>query len=122
MQNCTGGCHCGQVKFEVEVPVNPVVHRCNCSICLKSGYLHVIVPADRFNLLCGDDSLHEYRFHTGVARHLFCRNCGVKSFYIPRSHPDGISVNLNCLELSGDIDVTIESFDGSNWSRNRERL
>lgn len=122
MQTCKGSCHCGQVKFEVEVPDTVNVSRCNCSICKKSGYLHLIVPADRFHLLSGEDSLTDYRFHTGVARHLFCKNCGIKSFYVPRSHPEGFSVNLNCLDLPGGIDVSIKEFDGQNWLKNRASL
>ncbi len=120
MQTCTGGCHCGRVKFKIDIPDSVVVHRCNCSICRQSGYLHLIVTADRFNLICGDDSLTDYRFHTGVARHLFCRYCGIKSFYIPRSHPDSFSVNLNCVDLSTQTDVIIEDFDGRHWSQNRQ--
>lgn len=118
MHRCIGSCHCGQVKFEVDLPGSVVVKRCNCSICRKSGYLHLIVPADKFKLLSGEESLSEYRFHTGVARHLFCAKCGIKSFYVPRSHPESFSVNLNCLDLSDDIQVNIQSFDGRNWTRN----
>ena len=122
MHQCSGGCHCGNVRFAIEIPDKIAVHRCNCSICRKSGYLHLIVAANRFKLLKGEDSLVDYRFHTGVARHLFCRVCGIKSFYVPRSHPDSYSVNLNCLDLPDGIDVTIEDFDGRNWSKNREKL
>jgi len=118
MQTCTGGCHCGRVSYECQIPDKVIVHRCSCSICQKSGYLHLTVPAHRFTLLCGEEDLQEYRFHTGVARHLFCRNCGIKSFYVPRSHPDAFSVNLNCLDLPAEIEVTIEDFDGRNWSKN----
>ena len=119
---CSGGCHCGQVKFDIDIPEKIVVHRCSCSICEKSGYLHLVVEKDHFRLLNGEDRLTDYRFHTGVARHLFCSRCGIKSFYIPRSHPDAYSVNLNCVELPGEIDVTIESFDGRSWSKNRAHL
>ena len=122
MLSCSGGCHCGRVKFEIGIPEKIVVHRCNCSICQKSGYLHLIVTADRFKLLRGKENLTDYRFHTGVARHLFCRTCGIKSYYVPRSHPESFSVNLNCIELPDGVDVTIEDFDGRNWSRNREKL
>ena len=122
MQKCSGGCHCGRVKFEIEIPAKITVSQCNCSICQKSGYLHLIVAATRFHLLCGEESLTQYRFHTGVASHVFCSYCGIKSFYVPRSHPESFSVNLNCLELTEDIDVTIEAFNGRNWSRSREQL
>ena len=122
MQTCSGGCHCGRVRFEIDIPAKIIVNRCNCSICQKSGYLHLIVAASRFNLLRGEESLVDYRFHTGVARHLFCSHCGIKSFYVPRSHPESFSVNLNCVELPDGIDVTIQPFDGRNWSESRENL
>ena len=122
MHSSSGGCHCGRVKFEISIPDELIVHRCSCSICKKSGYLHLIVPANRFNLRCGEKSLTDYRFHTGVARHLFCKVCGIKSFYVPRSHPESFSVNLNCIELPAGVDVTIEDFDGRNWSKNRAGL
>ena len=122
MHGCSGGCHCGLVKFEVEVPDSINIHQCNCSICKKSGYLHLIVPADKFQLLGGEEHLTEYTFHTGEARHLFCKHCGIKSFYVPRSHPDGYSVNLNCLAVPGDVEVSIEAFDGQNWLASRNDL
>ena len=122
MFTCSGGCHCGRVKFEIEIPGKITVNRCSCSICQKSGYRHLIVPANRFNLLCGEKDLLEYRFHTGVARHLFCGVCGIKSYYVPRSHPESFSVNLNCIDLPDDVAVTIEEFDGRNWSKNRDQL
>ena len=122
MHTCSGGCHCGRVKFEIRIPDKLIVHRCSCSICQKSGYLHLIVAANRFKLLCGEKKLTDYRFHTGVARHLFCRVCGIKSFYVPRSHPESFSINLNCVDLPSGVDVTVEDFDGRNWSKNRESL
>jgi hypothetical protein len=122
MHLCNGGCHCGRVKFEIEIPDAIEVHRCNCSICQKSGYLHLIVQADNFRLLSGKEQLSEYTFHTGQARHLFCKHCGIKSFYVPRSHPDGFSVNLNCLVVPDDVEVTIEAFDGQNWLASRAGL
>ena len=99
-----GGCHCGRVRFEVEAPAKIEVADCNCSMCNKLGYLHLIVPAERFKLISGHDSLTTYTFNTGVAKHHFCSVCGVKSFYVPRSHPDGISVNARCID-----EGTIES-------------
>jgi len=122
MQTCSGGCHCGRVRYEIDIPNKITVHRCSCSICRKSGYLHLIVTADRFRLQRGKDNLVDYRFHTGVARHMFCSYCGIKSFYVPRSHPEALSVNLSCLELPDGINVTTEEFDGRNWSKNREQL
>ena len=110
-----GGCHCGAVRFEVDAPARLLVHDCNCSICAMSGFQHLIVPGSRFRLLAGADALTEYTFNTGVARHLFCRRCGVKSFYVPRSNPDGFSVNARCLDTDTITTLTVEPFDGRNW-------
>jgi hypothetical protein len=93
-----GGCHCGRVRFEVLAPAEIEITECNCSMCSRSGYLHLIVPADRFMLLSGDDVLTTYEFNTRTAKHRFCSVCGIKSFYVPRSHPDGFSVNARCLD------------------------
>lgn len=122
----TGGCHCGRVRFEVLAPAAVHVDECNCSICGKSGYLHLIVPADRFRLLSGREALTTYTFNTGTARHLFCSVCGVKSFYVPRSHPDGFSVNARCLDEGTVEHMTVVPGDGKNWEqtyleRTRER-
>jgi len=117
-----GGCHCGAVRFEVEAPEDLEVTECNCSICSKSGYLHLIVPKSKFRLLSGEDKLETYTFDTHEARHLFCRVCGIKSFYIPRSHPDGYSVNVRCLDGSTIRSVTTEQFDGRNWEANIGKL
>jgi hypothetical protein len=117
-----GGCHCGDVAFEVEAPARLTVQDCNCSMCSMTGYLHLIVPANRFRLLRGDDRLTAYTFNTGVARHLFCRRCGIKSFYVPRSNPDGYSVNARCLDRSTIGHLEIEPFDGQNWERSAAAL
>ena len=117
-----GACHCGSVRLEVRAPADLELHECNCSMCARSGYLHLIVPAGDFRLLAGGDQLVEYRFGTGVARHLFCRHCGVKSFYVPRSHPDGYSVNFNCLDRSTVNSFTVLPFDGRNWEAARSAL
>ena len=106
-----GGCHCRRVRFEVDASAQPEVLECNCSICTMTGYLHLIVPAARFRLLQGADDLAEYRFNTGAARHLFCRHCGIKSFYVPRSHPDGISVNARCFDGIDLAAVRVIPFD-----------
>ena len=121
-----GGCHCGRVRFEVEAPAEPIISECNCSICRMTGYLHLHVPRSAFHLLAGEDDLETYQFNTGVARHTFCRHCGIKSFYVPRSHPEGISVNARCL-VPGTISLDkIVPFDGTNWESNvaslRERV
>jgi hypothetical protein len=110
-----GGCHCGHVRFEVDAPRDVEVLDCNCSMCSKLAYLHLIVPASRFRLLTAWDALALYTFNTGVARHYFCRTCGIKSFYVPRSNPDGYSVNLRCVEPAMLGDVRVIPFDGDNW-------
>ena len=117
-----GGCHCGAVAFEVDAPTRVIVSECNCSICRMSGYLHLIVPRARLRLLRGADSLTEYRFNTGTARHLFCRRCGVKSFYVPRSNPDGYSVNVRCLDQSTLEHIEIEPFDDRGREAAEARL
>ena len=112
-----GGCHCGKVRFEFEAEPDLVVTECNCSVCNQSGHLGVIVPKERFRLQSGEAHLSEYTFNTGIARHRFCRHCGVKSFYHPRSHPDGISVNFRCINAGTVREVTHQTFDGQNWER-----
>lgn len=116
-----GGCHCGAVRFEVDVPEPPEVEDCNCSICRMTGFQHLIVPAAKFRLLQGEGALTSYRFNTGVAEHLFCRVCGIKPFYVPRSNPDGMDVNLRCLDHCPD-GVRIVPFDGQNWEANAAAL
>lgn len=114
-----GGCHCGAVRFQVAVQQDEhVVSDCNCSICRKKGFLHLIVPLDRFTLLQGENSLTTYTFNTGVAKHTFCKACGIHAFYRPRSHPEAIDVNIRCLD--GDVlkQFRVEPFDGVNWEQN----
>ena len=117
-----GGCHCGAVAFEVDAPARLEVVDCNCSICSMSGFLHLVVPRSRFRLLRGEDVLTEYNFGTGVARHLFCSRCGIKSFYVPRSNPDGYSVHARCLDPATVESMTVVPFDGRNWEAHGESL
>lgn len=109
-----GGCHCGTVIFEVDAPAVIDALDCNCSICSKSGFLHLIVPQARFRLLRGEDALTDYRFGTGIAVHRFCRHCGIKSFYIPRSNPDGVDINVRCLDQSTIAELRVSLFDDRN--------
>ena len=113
----SGGCHCGAIRFEADAASEPEVLDCNCSICSKSGYLHLIVPASRFKLLSGEDALSRYTFNTGTAQHLFCSHCGVKSFYVPRSHPDGYSVNARCIDEGTVESMHIEQLNGRDWEK-----
>jgi hypothetical protein len=106
-----GGCHCGAVRFEVDAPAVLEVVDCNCSICALTAYLHLVVPKSRFRLLAGAGDLATYTFNTGVARHLFCRRCGIKSFYVPRSNPDGYSVNARCLDRATVAGLRVGHFD-----------
>ncbi len=112
-----GGCHCGRVRFEVLAPARSRALECNCSICSKGGLLHLIVRAEHFKLLSGREALTTYTFNTGAAKHLFCSVCGVKSFYVPRSHPDGYSVNVRCLDPGTIEAVTVTPFNGLEWEK-----
>ncbi len=116
-----GSCHCQAVTFSVDAPDVIDAVQCNCSICQKSGFLHLIVPLSRFTLLTGADAITTYTFNTGVAKHTFCRHCGVKPFYTPRSNPDGIDVNVHCLDTLPK-QVNVESFDGQHWEDNAGSL
>ena len=116
-----GSCHCGAIQFEVEAPETIEADRCNCSICTKSGNLHLIVPNSKFNLLSGQEQLTTYTFNSHVAQHYFCARCGVKPFYVPRSNPDGMDVNVNCIDTPiPSLNVT--EFDGKNWESNAYKL
>ena len=116
-----GGCHCGRVRFEVVAPARFSVTDCNCSICAKTGYLHLIVPKSQFRLVSGSEVLTEYTFNTATARHLFCSVCGIKSFYVPRSHPDGFSVNARCLDAGTVQGMTVRKMDGVNWEQSHPK-
>ncbi|HEX4506243.1 MAG TPA: GFA family protein [Alphaproteobacteria bacterium] len=120
MQAHEGGCHCGRVRFRVTAELTGIAD-CNCSVCTKKGFLHLIVAPEQFELLSGADDLTTYQFNTGTAKHTFCRHCGIHPFYVPRSDPDKIDVNVRCLD---DIDLTtvkITPFDGRNWEDAIER-
>jgi hypothetical protein len=117
-----GGCHCGAVRFEVLAPDEIEARECNCSICRMTGFLHLIVAKERFRLLKGADKLTTYEFNTRTAKHRFCSVCGIKSFYVPRSKPDGFSVNVRCLD-DGVVRVTrIGLFDGQHWEEQMAAL
>jgi hypothetical protein len=118
----SGSCHCGAVTFEVLTPDVVEVEACNCSICRRTGFVHLIVPKDHFKLKTGADHLTSYRFNTGVAEHTFCNVCGVKAFYTPRSNPDGVSVNVNCFDEGQSPQLNVSVFDGQNWEANASSL
>jgi len=100
-----GGCHCGAIEFIATVPKQVKSINCNCSICTMTGYKHLNVSHSDFMLRNGDSDLSEYNFGTGKARHLFCKNCGIKSY----------SVNLNCCENTNELEIETIDFDGQNW-------
>jgi len=117
-----GGCHCGAVRFEAQLAPVVEAQSCNCSMCEKLGYIHVIVPESRFRLIQGAEAITTYTFNTGVAQHTFCRVCGVKAFYRPRSNPDGWSVNARCLDDPEALDIRLGAFDGRNWEAHAASL
>jgi hypothetical protein len=116
MRTYEGGCHCGRVRFRVTAELSGVTE-CNCSICAKKGFLHLIVPLEQFELFSGEDALTTYRFNTGTARHTFCATCGIHPFYVPRSDPDKIDVNVRCLDGVELASLKVERFDGRNWEQ-----
>jgi len=116
-----GSCHCGQITFEVETEDHLQAVDCDCSICAKSGYLHLIVPKSKFKLLSGQDQLTTYTFNTGIAKHTFCKICGIKPFYTPRSNPDGLDVNVHCLDPQPS-EITVTRFDGRHWEQHAHTL
>jgi hypothetical protein len=118
----SGGCHCGAVRFSAEISEPVELIDCNCSICAKTGYLHLIVSGEDFILERGGEAQSRYAFNTGTAEHLFCKTCGIKSFYRPRSHPDGWSVNWRCIDPGHGIEPAIRPFDGLNWEAARPAL
>ena len=121
MSTFTGRCHCGAVRFEVDTELARV-SACNCSICTRKGYLHAIVPREQFRLVAGADALATYRFGTMTAQHRFCRHCGVAGFYVPRSHPDRIDVNVRCLDAVDVTALAVAAFDGRDWEASIAKL
>lgn len=117
-----GSCHCGGVRFEVQAPAVLNAVRCNCSICDKSGFLHLLVPNEHFRLISGENLLTVYQYNLRIAKHLFCRVCGIKSFYRPRSNPTGFSVNVHCLDRATVADIEIQDFDGEHWEQGIQDL
>ena len=117
-----GGCHCKRVRYELIGAQNINVLECSCSICLPILYLHYIVPKDKFKLIKGKKYLTTYQFNKNIAKHYFCNVCGIKSFYIPRSHPNSISVNARCIDEGTIKKIKTSKFDGKNWEKNIDAL
>jgi hypothetical protein len=111
-----GGCHCGRVRFRVTANLSRVTY-CNCSMCAKKGFLHLIVLPEYFDLISGKQALTTYCFNTGTAQHTFCATCGIHPFYVPRSDPDKIDVNVRCLDGVDIGALDIKVFDGQHWEQ-----
>lgn len=111
-----GGCHCGKVRMVVHGDLDKATI-CNCSICTKKGFIHLIVPPEDFELVAGKDDITTYQFNTKTAKHTFCSTCGVHSFYTPRSDPDKVDVNVRCLDGIDLASLRLSTFDGRNWER-----
>mmetsp|Transcript_31383 Transcript_31383/g.29924 ORF Transcript_31383/g.29924 Transcript_31383/m.29924 type:complete len:127 (-) Transcript_31383:310-690(-) len=120
MEKYSGGCHCGSIRFIVKADLEDITY-CNCSICAMKGLLHLIISPDKFQLIQGEGNLSTYEFNTKVAKHKFCKICGIQSFYIPRSDPDKIDVNARCLDIFPTLDITPKQFDGQNWEKSMEK-
>ena len=118
----SGSCHCGAIQIEVDAPEDIEAYECNCSMCQRTGFLHLIVAKEAFKLVKGQESLATYIFNTGVARHYFCKVCGCRPYYVPRSNPDGFSINVRCLANATIRSVTTLPFDGQDWESNGASL
>jgi hypothetical protein len=97
MQTYRGSCHCGKVRFEIQSTLDPAV-RCNCSLCSRKGTVMTRVPVERFALLAGEEYLTLYQFNTKIAKHYFCKVCGIYTFHRPRTAPDLYGINIGCLD------------------------
>ncbi len=120
-----GGCHCGAIRYKItltESLEDADILLCNCSMCEKFAFLHLIVPQSQFALLTDQKNLHNYQFNQKIAKHYFCKNCGVKSFYRPRSHPDAWSINVRCIDNFSHHQLKIRNFDGKNWEQNIDNI
>ena len=113
-----GGCHCGAVRYEVDLDLSQPLNECNCSICGKTGTRLAFVPGSQFTLRSGEDNLTDYTFHKKHIHHTFCRTCGVRSF-AHGATPDGgtmYAVNVRCLD-DVDLEATarvVKMFDGKS--------
>ena len=112
-----GGCHCKKVLFHFISPTIVKIIECNCSICKPNRYLHLIIPHDDFKLISDKKNIYNYQFGTKKAKHFFCKFCGIKSFYQPRSHKKAYSINYNAIVNPPRISQIIK-FDGNNFEKN----
>lgn len=95
-KNYEGSCHCGSIQFETSLDLDEAI-QCDCSICIRKGSIVVRVKPSDFSLLSPLEELSLYSFNKHVAKHYFCRTCGIHPFHRPRSYPDLWAVNIRCL-------------------------
>ena len=93
-------CHCEKVELEVNIPDESFkkLMRCNCSLCKKKGAIMTPIPKETLKVVKGDDVLKLYQYHTKVAKHYFCSNCGIYTHHVMRSNPNMYGINVACLE------------------------
>ncbi len=96
----SASCHCGNVKLTLETDLK-IVKQCNCSICKRKNAKMNILPKDAIISISGEENLSTYQFGTNVAKHYFCKNCGIYTHHQRKSDPNGIGVNIGCID---DID------------------
>ncbi len=110
-----GGCHCGTVRFRVDLPDNPTIRRCNCTICAMKGVVMLDVPLAALEVTQGEDALTLYTFGSGEAKHRFCSKCGIHPFHQTRSDPDKYGINIACIDAMTIYDFPeVPVFDGQN--------
>ena len=116
-----GECHCKSIRFEFYCRKDVSIVKCNCSICSITNFLHLIIPHKDFILLRGKEHLHTYQFNKNIAKHFFCKICGIKSFYQPRSHKNCFSINYNSVINPPKI-KSVNSFNGRDFENNIKAL
>ena len=121
MKEYIGGCHCGEIKFSFHSEESVQIWKCNCSICEMLDYDHLFIKHDLLKIISGRELIQEYVFKTETAKHLFCKLCGIKSFYQPRSHPDVFSVNLKCVDNPPKVREVVQ-FDGLNFEESIKKI
>jgi len=121
MKDYFGSCHCGAIKFKFKSEDSVEVWNCNCSICDMISYQHLFVKHELFEIISGRELISEYNFETGTAKHYFCKKCGVKSFYQPRSHPEMYSINHKCVTNPPAIKEVVY-FDGKNFEDSIKKI
>lgn len=111
-----GGCHCGAVRYHVDLDLAQPVITCNCSMCSRAGTMLAFVPAAKFTLDKGEDRLSSYKFNRNVIDHLFCKTCGIKSFARGKNRDgsDMVAINVRCLDDVDVVQVKTQAFDGKS--------